>query len=207
MRISDFQRHSAKIRTALPTVVFLDPPKKYQGLLQTFIGGDYCTQSSALRFEKIFHQKWVKMTSIQEMQAKKMPFFQKICPKKANPCPHCLEQALKMHVTFVGYSRNKLGIFLYSIFLEHYLGISPVILQRPFSEYSGNMSWEYSTNIPQTIFTEHSLGKFSGISQGTFTECYGNMPLECSMNTCFFLISMTSISIYRLKLGDFLSIC
>ena len=57
------------------------------GLFQIFIGCNYCTQSSALSFEKKknFHQKWVKMTSIQGVQTNKMPFIQKTCPKK---CTH-----------------------------------------------------------------------------------------------------------------------
>ena len=33
----------------------------------------------------------------------------------------------KVDVTFVGYSWNNQGIFLYSIFPEHYLGIFPGI--------------------------------------------------------------------------------
>ena len=36
------------------------------------------------------------------------------------------------------------------IFPEHYLGIFPENSQGNFSEYSGNTSWECSTNIPQT---------------------------------------------------------
>ena len=55
-----------------------------------------------------------------------------------------------MNVTFVGYSWNIQGIFLQSIFPEHYLGIFLGISKGTFSEYSGNMLWERSTNIPQT---------------------------------------------------------
>ena len=80
-----------------------------------------------------------------------------------------------MHVTFIGYSWNNQRIFLYSIFLEHYLGIFLGIPQGTFSKYSGNISWECSTNIPQTIFPEYYLGIFHGISQGTFSEYSGNV--------------------------------
>ena len=56
----------------------------------------------------------------------------------------------KIHVIFVGYSWNIQGIFLYSIFPEYYLRIFPSISQGTFSEYSGNISWECSTNIPES---------------------------------------------------------
>ena len=38
-----------------------------------------------------------------------------------------LDPPKRMHVTFVGYSWNIQGTFLYSTFLEHYLGIFPGI--------------------------------------------------------------------------------
>ena len=38
-----------------------------------------------------------------------------------------LDPRKKMHVTFVGYSWKIQGIFLYSIFSEHYLGLFPRI--------------------------------------------------------------------------------
>ena len=38
-----------------------------------------------------------------------------------------LDPPKKMHVTFLGYSWNNPGIFLYSIFPEYYLGIFPGI--------------------------------------------------------------------------------
>ena len=60
-----------------------------------------------------------------------------------------LDPPKKMHVTFIGYLWNIRGIFLHSIFPEHYLGIFPGILQGTFSEYSGNISWECSKNIPR----------------------------------------------------------
>ena len=50
-----------------------------------------------------------------------------------------LEPPKKIHVTFIGYSWNNQGIFLYLIFHEHYLGIFPGISWGTFSEYSGNI--------------------------------------------------------------------
>ena len=61
-----------------------------------------------------------------------------------------LDPPKKMHVTLVGYSWNNQGVFLYSVFPEHYFGIFPGISYINFSKYSGNISWECSTNIPQT---------------------------------------------------------
>ena len=55
-----------------------------------------------------------------------------------------------MHVTFVRYSWNNQGIFLYSIFLEHYFGIFPGNSWGIFSEYAGNIAWECSANISRT---------------------------------------------------------
>ena len=57
-----------------------------------------------------------------------------------------LDPPKKMHVTFVGYSWNNRGIFLYSIFPEHFFGI----FFGAFSGYSGNILWECFTNIPRT---------------------------------------------------------
>ena len=54
-----------------------------------------------------------------------------------------------MQVTFVGYSWNNQGIFLYSIFQEHYFELFPGISLEMFSEYTGNISWECSTNNPR----------------------------------------------------------
>ena len=61
-----------------------------------------------------------------------------------------LDPPKKIHVTLVGYSWNNQGIFLYSVFPEHYFGIFPGISYGNFSKYSGNISWECSTNIPRT---------------------------------------------------------
>ena len=55
-------------------------------------------------WEKIFHQEWLKMTFVQGVQANKMPFFQKICPKKSHPCPQCLEWPLVLVVLLSIYS-------------------------------------------------------------------------------------------------------
>ena len=52
-----------------------------------------------------------------------------------------------MYVTFVVYSLNIQGISLYSILSEYYLGIFSGISLGTFSGYSGNISWEFSTNI------------------------------------------------------------
>ena len=59
-----------------------------------------------------------------------------------------------MHVTFVGYSWNIQGIFLYSIFLEHYLGIFPGI-REPFPNIPGI----YYGNVPR-IFHEHIFARW-----------------------------------------------
>ena len=63
---------------------------------------------------------------------------------------HFLIHLKKRHVTFVEYSWSIQGIFLHSIFLEHYFGI-PGIIQETFfqisREYIMGMLHEYSTNI------------------------------------------------------------
>lgn len=46
-----------------------------QGLFQTFVGCDYCTQSSAWSFEKKNYQKRLKMRSVQGLLASKIPFL------------------------------------------------------------------------------------------------------------------------------------
>ena len=61
-----------------------------------------------------------------------------------------LDPPKKIHVLFLGYSWNNQGIFLYSTIPEHYFGIFPGISLGTFSEYTGNISWECSTNIPRT---------------------------------------------------------
>ena len=53
-------------------------------------------------------------------------------------------------VTFIGYSWNSQGVFLYPIFLEHYFRILPGVSLGIFSEYAGKVSRECSTNIPRT---------------------------------------------------------
>ena len=78
----------------VPCTVSLNVPKFLfslclQGLFQTFIACNYCTQFSALSFEKkIFSLEMDKMTSISGVQANKMPFFQKICPKNHTHAPN-----------------------------------------------------------------------------------------------------------------------
>ena len=61
-----------------------------------------------------------------------------------------LDPPKKIRVTFVWYSWNNYEIFLYLIFPEHYFGIFPGFSLVTFSEYSGNISWECSTNILRT---------------------------------------------------------
>ena len=56
----------------------------------------------------------------------------------------------KKRVTFIEYSWNNHGIFVYSIFPEHYFRIFPRISLEIFSEYTGNISRECSSNILQT---------------------------------------------------------
>ena len=60
-----------------------------------------------------------------------------------------LDSPKKMRVTFVGYSWNNLGMLLHLIFPGHYFGIFPGISLGPFSEYTENISWECSANIPR----------------------------------------------------------
>ena len=61
-----------------------------------------------------------------------------------------LDPPKKMQVSFVGYSWNNQGIFLNSIYPEHYFEILHGISLGIFSEYTGNISWECFTNIPRT---------------------------------------------------------
>ena len=62
-----------------------------------------------------------------------------------------LDPPKKMYVTFVGYSWNIQGKFLYSIFPEHYFGNFPQNFIgnffQIFREYIMGMFHEYSTNI------------------------------------------------------------
>ena len=55
-------------------------------------------------------------------------------------------------VTFIGYSWNSHGVFLYPIFLEHYFRILPGVSLGILSEYAGNVSREYSTKFHEHIF-------------------------------------------------------
>ena len=57
-----------------------------------------------------------------------------------------LDPPKRMHVTFAGYSYIPIGISLYSRFIWEY---SPENSWATFAEYSGNISWERSTNIAQ----------------------------------------------------------
>ena len=59
-----------------------------------------------------------------------------------------------MQETFLGYSWNNQGIFLYSIFPEHFLGIFPGIPLEYFTNILG-ISHGY---VPQ-IFHEHIFGR------------------------------------------------
>ena len=64
---------------------------------------------------------------------------------------YCISWSTKIKcVTFVGYSCNSKGIVLYSIFPGHYFGIFLGISLGIFSEYTGNISREFSTDIPGT---------------------------------------------------------
>ena len=56
----------------------------------------------------------------------------------------------RKRATFVEYSWNSQGIFLYSIFPRHYFEIFPRITPGIFSEYTGNFSRQFSTNTRQT---------------------------------------------------------
>ena len=82
-----------------------------QGLFQTFIGCNYCTQSSVLSFKKIFSSEWIKMASIQGVHANKMPFFWKIFPKKRTHTPNVQNRLL-------------LNIFWFLIFIIYIIYIT-----------------------------------------------------------------------------------
>ena len=69
-----------------------------------------------------------------------------------------LDPPKKKSVTSVGHSWNNQGIFLYSIFPEHYFGIFPGISLGIFSEYTESISRECSTNILQTYICPASSG-------------------------------------------------
>ena len=94
-----------------------------------------------------------------------------------------LDPPKKMHVTFVEYSWSIQGIFLYSIFLEHYFGI-PEIIQGTFSKYPGNISWECCTNIPQTYLCPVI-----------------NLPSEGQLLINWLLVKMTKRDLSDLKLN------
>ena len=53
-------------------------------------------------FKKYFHQKWLKVTSVQGMQAKKMPFFQKRALKNASmPSMSSIGAAVTSRIWFI----------------------------------------------------------------------------------------------------------
>ena len=54
-----------------------------------------------------------------------------------------------LRVTLIGYSWNSQGIFLYSIFPEHYFVQLTKISFGIFSQYTGNTSRKLSANIPR----------------------------------------------------------
>ena len=82
----------------------------------------------------------------------------------------------KMYVTFVEYSWNNQEIFLYSIFPEHYLGLFPGISYGTFSEYSGNISWECSTNIPRILFGNIPRNFHEELFLNILGIYHGNVP-------------------------------
>ena len=61
-----------------------------------------------------------------------------------------LDLPKKFHVTLVGCSGNNRGVFLYVAFPKHYFRILPGISLETFSEYTGNISFECSTNTSRT---------------------------------------------------------
>ena len=68
-----------------------------------------------------------------------------------------------MHITFVGYSWNIQGIFLYSIFLEH-------------------LFWEYSPEFHRDIFLNIS-GIYHGNAPGIFHEhIFARWVVESGIN-------------------------
>ena len=92
----------------------------------------------------------------------------------------------KKRVTFVGYSWNSQGIFLYLIFPGHYFGIVPEISFRIFSRYTGNISRECSTNIPRTYIYPVGNGLVrkvtTFIKSSTFDVWHGSISLQFLKN-------------------------
>ena len=79
----------------------------------------------------------------------------------------------KKRVTFVGYSWNNQGIFLHSIFPEHYFGIFVRISLGIFSEYAGSISRECSTEgYALFINIDHKHG---------FVKRAANFPIEVTL--------------------------
>ena len=92
----------------------------------------------------------------------------------------------KKRVTFVGYSWNSQGIFLYSIFPGHYFGIFPGISLGIFSEYTGNISRECSTNIPRTYICPVGNGLVRKVTtfvkSSMFDVWHGSISLQFLKN-------------------------
>ena len=95
----------------------------------------------------------------------------------------CMQHSQDIHGTFREYSyiqctRNiPQGIFVYSIFPEHSSGNIPQNSQGTFSKYSGNISWECSTNIPRTYICP----VFSSIY-----KLYSMKLIKCQQNRLLF---------------------
>ena len=97
-----------------------------------------------------------------------------------------------MHVTFVVYSQNIQGMFLYLIFPEYYLGIFPGISKGTFSEYSRNIYWECSTNTPRTCICPVGFClTFALIVNFYYNEYPLNMRLFFAIYEKFYSISFS----------------
>ena len=87
----------------------------------------------------------------------------------------------KKRVTFVGYLWNNQGIFLYSIFPKHYFGIFPRTSLGFFSEYTGNISKECSTNIPRTYICPVGVGLLRKVTTFVKSSMFDVWPGSISL--------------------------
>ena len=71
---------------------FINNNMIWPGPILDLFGYNCRTQSGALSCErKYYNYKLLKIASVKQMQAYKVPFFSKNVPKEMHPCPQCLE--------------------------------------------------------------------------------------------------------------------
>ena len=110
----------------VPCTVSLNVPKFLsslclQGLFQTFIGCDYCTQSSALSFEKNIFIRNGQNDIYLWCASRQNTLFSENLPLKTYSCPQCLEQTqVKYFFVFNTHSvrnlhRTTIASFTYNV--------------------------------------------------------------------------------------------